>query len=288
MISFFKCPQSKLRWPIAASVFFAALSAPALAQDQDTLHPQLSSKVWLDVGAYYPDYSFSARIDGVLGGIGDEIDLNANLDLADRNALLTAELGWQFGEKWAISVQYFKANRSRQRTLDTTIPWGDHSFEIGADVVGGTEASITRVFFSRKFFNQGRHDLRLGAGFHRIQLAASLEGNARLNDDSIEFSSRRVGTQAPLPNLGAWYRYSPSEKWVFSARTDWLAASVGDIKGRILNLVGGVNYSVFENFGVGLNYQYFRLDADITDNNWHGYASITYQGPVIYLSGYWR
>ena len=238
MIPLFKRLQYKLQWLIAASLFFGALAAPAHAQDQDTLHPYLSSKIWLDVGAYYPNYSFSARVDGALGRIGDEIDLNASLDLADRTALLTAELGWQFGEKWAISVQYFKANRSRRRILDETIPWGDLSFEIGADVVGGTEASIARVFFSRKFFNQGPHDLRLGAGFHWMQVAAFLEGNARLNDNSIEFSSRRVGTQGPLPNIGAWYRYSPSEKWVFIARTDWLAASVGDIKGRILNLDG--------------------------------------------------
>ena len=84
-----------------------------------------------------------------------------------------------------------------------------------------------------------------------------------------------------------WYRYSPNRRWAFTGRADWLSASIGDISGGILNLSAGVNVSLFDHLGIGLNYQYFQLDVSVREDDWRGDLVAAYDGPYLYLSGYW-
>ena len=68
---------------------------------------------------------------------------------------------------------------------------------------------------------------------------------------------------------------------------DWLSASVGDYSGGILNSSVGVNFQLLKHLGVGLSYQYFRLDVDVDSNDWKGAAEINYRGPFLSLTTNW-
>ena len=120
-----------------------------------------------------------------------------------------------------------------------------------------------------------------------MEIGLGLSGQARLDDNTTEFVSRRATASAPLPNIGAWYRYSPNNRWVFSARVDWLEASVGEYRGRIINATGGVNYAFNDHFGLGAKYQYFSLGGSVNKTNWRGDLNVAYSGPFLHLSAYW-
>ena len=96
-----------------------------------------------------------------------------------------------------------------------------------------------------------------------------------------------VKTEIPMPNVGAWYRYSPSRKWMFNLRADWLSASVDKYKGRIWNAAAGVNFSPWDHVGFGLSYQFFQLDGEIREDRWRGAVQTTFTGPFVYMSAYW-
>ena len=265
----------------------AAMFVCASATAEDDKHPSLDSKYWITVGGYFPDHSVSLSVDGAGQIFAEEIDFEEAVDLPDRKALLTAELGWQFAEKWSVTAQYFETDRSRNFVLQEEIEWDDVIFEVGVDVTAGTDASVARVYFARKMFEPGRHDLRLGAGIHRMKVGAFVQGIATLNDQSTEFRTDDVSAKAPLPNLGAWYRYSPSDRWVFTLRADWFSASFGDISGELIDVLAGVNFRVFNNFGVGVNYQRLSLNGRVHANNWIGELDIVYSGPQFVISAYW-
>ena len=268
-------------------ILVAAMVVCANATAQDDMHPSLSSKYWITVGGYYPDHSVSLSVEGADQIVHEEIDFEGAVDLSDRKALLTAELGWQFGEKWSVTAQYFETERSRNFVPREEIPWDDVIFEDGVDVTAGTDASVTRIYFSRKMIEPGHHDLRLGAGIHRMTVGAFIEGTATLNDQSTESRTDDVTAKAPLPNLGAWYRYSPSDRWVFTIRADWFSASFGDISGELIDLLAGVNFRIFNNVGVGVNYQRLSLNGRVDADNWIGELDIVYSGPQFVISAYW-
>ena len=48
-----------------------------------------------------------------------------------------------------------------------------------------------------------------------------------------------------------------------------------------------MTFAANEHFLLGLSYNYFHLDVDITDDPWRGYADSTIDGAFGYISFHW-
>jgi opacity protein-like surface antigen len=273
-----------MRTVIAICLLAVAPTLTAVAQDR---HPMMDSKWWVNAGSFLADRDFDASASGTIRGVSREFDLEGSLGLDDSPALFMGELGWQFTEKWGVALQYFRSSRSGSRVLEDTFEWQGETYDVGARLEAGTKMEITRIFFARRFRDNGPHSLRVGAGVHWLSMSAEVAGEATLNDNSTDFRRSAATAEFPVPNIGAWYRFSPNERWIFTARIDWLSASIDDYSGSIWNLSGGVGYQLFRNIGIGANYQYFELSGELTEDNWRGDVKTTFTGPYLYLSGYW-
>ena len=122
---------------------------------------------------------------------------------------------------------------------------------------------------------------------HWLEFGVFIEGDIIISGGGNPFRSESVSADAPLPNLGAWYMYSISPNWAVKARVDWLDVDVGDYGGQLINASLGVNYQMFEHFGLGLSYNLFDLDVTISKSDWQGRAKLTYEGLFANLSFYW-
>ena len=260
---------------------------PGIAAAEDDVHPLMTSKYWGNIGVYFSARDFDASASGSIGGVTRGIDFESSTGLGDRPDLFMAELGWQFASDWGLALQHFESERSASKTLTDSIEWQDLVFDVGVRVDAASSVEITRLFFARRFRDNGPHSLRLGAGLHWLEIGASLAGEATLNDQSREFRRSVVKAELPMPNIGAWYRYSPSRRWMFNVRADWLSASVDKYKGGIWNASAGANFSPWEHVGLGLCYQYFQLDGTIKEDNWRGEIQTRFTGPFVYVSGFW-
>ena len=250
-------------------------------------HPLFASDWWANVGVFFSQADLEAEASGSIAGMEESIDFEKAFGVDDKPTLFMGELGWQFTENWAVAFQYFRSGRDGSRVLEETVEWNDDIFEIGAQINGSTDIRIARFFFARRFQDAAGHSLRLGAGFHWLDLEATLSGEARIDDMTTEFRASRAEAELPVPNLGAWYRYSPNDKWLFSARVDWLSASIDKYSGDIWNVSAGVNYAITDRFGFGLNYQYFEISGSIDEDSWRGEVKTTFTGPFLYVSGFW-
>ena len=173
--------------------------------------------------------------------------------------------------------------RSRNRSSGKT-PYSMSAPGIDAS----TEMEITRIFFARRFrYQGGPHSLRIGAGFHWLNIAADVSGEATLNDMTKGFRRAAARAEFPFPNVGAWYRYSPSRNWLITARIDWLGAKIDNYSGDIWNISTGANLRLFDHVGLGLSYQYFRLSGTIREDRWRGELTTTFSGPYLHLSAHW-
>ena len=265
-------------------VSFAFVASPTNAAD---VHPQVTSKYWVSVGAFFATADFKANAQGGVGGEEGRVDFETSMGLDDRPDLLDLEFGWLFSEKWDLSLQYFFADRERTRTLGEAIEWEGVTYDLGADITAKTDFEVTRLFFSRQVWKNERHDLRLGAGIHYIKLSAEISGEATLEDESKEFRASDASASFPVPDIGAWYRFSPSDRWLLDARVDWFSANVGDYSGSLWNFAVGANFRLTKNVGIGLGYQLFELNGTIRDTNWNGDARTRFAGPEINLTGFW-
>jgi len=253
----------------------------------DDLHPMMTDKYWVNVGGFFADRDLDASVEGGLGDIKTVIDFESHMGLDDKSDLLMSEFGWQFGEEWGLSFQYFQVDRSATETIEKTIEWDGLVFEAGAEISAATSISVTRLFFSRRFWDGGRHSFRLGAGVHLLKTAASIGGEVTIDDQTKEYQSSAVSASFPVPDIGVWYRYSPSNRWLLYSRLDWFSADLGDFAGSVWNFAAGANIQITEHLGIGLSYQLFEINGTIRENQWRGSLRTRLTGPNLHITGYW-
>jgi len=264
------------------------LAAPQLADaaESEDLHPYLERGFSLDLGVFFPDRKLDLRVNGSVAGINEEIDFDEGIQLGSTDDTFAAEISWRFRGKWSVVGQYFKSTDSVRLVLEEDIEWGDVVFGAGSNAAAGTKFSLTRIFFGRQLDTSRSHDFGIGAGLHWLEMGTFIEGEILINGTPTA-SRRSVSEGAPLPNIGAWYKYSISPRWALRTRLDLLSADVGDYDGLLVNVALGVNFQAFEHFGVGLNYNYFELDVGIDKSGWRGNFETTYDGVYVYASLYY-
>jgi len=261
------------------------VSGNTFAQSGESYHSFLTDTFQVSAGVFYPTKGLKLSADGTIPG--DEIDFDDSLAVDDSEATGSLTFRWNFGEKWSLAGQYWKTDVSGSESLERDITWEDNVYRAGATVGAGFELSVTRLFLGRKFSTGPQYEFGAGIGAHVMSIDAFIEGEAFVDDESTGFRRSAVDASAPLPNIGAWYMYSPSRNWLLSARVDWLSASVGDYDGTLWNTSFGVNYAFTDHFGASLAYQFFSLDVDVDDSDWSGGAKISYSGPFLALTATW-
>ncbi len=268
----------------AALIACASLAPPADAQEQ---HPLLNSKYWAKAGVYFASRSSGLSASGTFNGETVSHDWEKSTGLDDTSDLFAVEFGWQFAEKWDFALQHWRSSRSNRRELSDSIEWEDITYEVGAVVDTHMGLEITRLFFSRRFWDKGPHDLRIGAGLHLINAGVSISGEATLDDMSTSFEESVVSAKFPFPDIGVWYRYSISDRWLLHTRVDWLSASTSDYAGGIWNVAAGIDYSLTKHLGLGLAYQFFELSGTVKEDTWRGELTSTFAGFMLSVDGFW-
>ena len=272
---------------VSVSVLLLAATEPVFADKQEDGHPYFTNKFSLDLGMFYPERQISVRVDALIGGQNRSIDFEDGFGLKESDETFSLNFGWHFGKKWQLATQYFASDGAQSKVLEEDVEFGEVVFEAGTGVRAGTDFTMLRFFFAREFETADDHEVGVGAGFHWLEIGAFIEGELIVNGDNSRFHRESARAAAPLPNLGAWYAYSISPKWLFRARLDWISANIDPYDGTLINAALGLNYQMLENVGLGLSYNYFKLDVGISEDKWRGRATTKYQGVFAYLSFYW-
>ena len=263
------------------------LAATAGAQEASLSQRMIDAKYLLSVGVFYPERQFHIRVNGSASTPNEEIRFDEELKLKTRDELFAAEGVWNIGERWRLEGQYFTASNGASRVLEEDVEWEDIVFEAGSSIGGKTSKQVLRFFLGWKFNSAPHHDFGVGLGIHQLEIKAAIEGQALVQNVTTEYRSESVKTQAPLPNIGFWYNRVLSPRWVMTSRLDWLEVSIYPYDGAIINASVGLKFALSENFGAGLNYNYFELDAGIRDDDWRGSVEIRYHGPYLSIDAYW-
>lgn len=270
---------------LIACLLCLAATSPTEAAESGDLHPYLENVFVLDLGIFYPDRQLDLQVNGTVGD-NRKIDFNKQVRLKNTDETFAAEIAWRFRGKWSIRAQYFKSADSTRTVLEEDIEWGNLVFGAGSNATAGADFSLTRILLGRHLNIREAHDIGIGGGFHWLNLGSFIEADVLVNGIPVA-TMRSVSAEAPLPNIGAWYKYSMSPRWALKARADLLSADVGRYDGIMVNFAVGVNYQVFEHFGIGVNFNYFELDVGVDKGDWRGDIETIYDGIYVYASLYY-
>lgn len=274
---------------ICLGVIILCAAAGAFAADKGEAHAYLTEKFFVDVGIYFPERQLRISVDGTNPAGNDDIDFDDELNLKKSDQTGALNIGWRMGEHWKLAAQYFQSADNLTATLEEEIEWEDDVFPIGASVIGGQEFTLVRTLIGYEWNTREKQAIGFGGGLHWLKIGMFIEGELMLGGPGgpSVTDRRAVDAAGVLPNIGAWYRYSVNEKWVLTARYDWLSVAIGDYDGRLVNASIGTNYQIFDHFGVGVNYNFFELDVGVRKEDWTGKAITSYDGFYVYISAFW-
>ena len=270
------------------AVLFAVttvFSNDLLAQEDSNRHPLLVDRFSVGTGAFILDKEIKLRVNGQ--SPGDNLDVDERWGVKQDDSSLSAVFRWRYGQKWSLFGQYFETDDSSEATLTEDVHWNDVIFREGTNVGVGIDVSVARLFTGRTFSTGPNHEFGLGLGLHWLEIGAYIEGEIMINDESSGFRRESVSADAPLPNIGGWYAYAFSPKWMAHARMDWLYVKLGDYEGGLTNAAVGIDYQAFKHVGISLAYNFFKLDVDVDKRGWRGAVELQYTGPDLSLTANW-
>ena len=276
---------------LLSSAILLSTSSVLSAQDYE-YHPALSDNFTAILGAMRSSNSFHMEADVPRVGNPlpeDDIDFGDVLDVSQHSTLFNGQIRWKFGKtkKWSLWGQYFSNSAKGESVLTEDVEWDGLLFREGTFVGAGVKLAVTRVFVGRSFIKNAQHDFGVGAGLHNLDMDAFIEGEIIIDDETTGFQRAEVGDSQPLPNIGAWYNFSPARNWLLHARVDWISANIGDYDGGMWNTNIGVGYQAWRHVGFDLSWQYFNLNLQVDKDDWKGGADMTYSGPVFAMTFNW-
>ena len=274
------------------------ISQFSFSQEEVEKHPLLTDKFVFTGGLFFPNKTLKIGVEGNVTlpeGMDtpvnlpeDDIDFGDNFDIKNYQTTLAVGFQWRFAKKWKLFADYFGVYNRWDAVLDEQIEWEDNIYEVGANVEAGLDLAVFRVMVGRILSQGEKHELGVSLGAHIMAIGAFVEGEAILADDddevSTEFRKGSLSATAPLPNIGVWYYWSATPRWLLTADVDWLYIAFGDYQGGLWDLKGGVQFQVVDFFGVGASYRYYGLNLEVDKTDWNGSLTMGYQGPMLMVN----
>lgn len=246
----------------------------------------LTDKFIINAGLYSPlnNVKFSAN-GTVIERESGNIDFDENFNIEDYHNTFSLTFTWRFAKNWNVSADYFSIKRDNKVVLKEDIQWRDVTFKKGTGAEGGFGFTLYRAFIGRVIARGNHYEIGGGLGAHIITISPFIEGQAYINDSDFEFKRHEVSSTLPLPNIGLWFIYAPTQKLSLSTKIDWFGIKIDNTSGKLWDITPTLNYQAFRNVGISAGYKYLSLGVDVDKDKWQGGIDLQFQGPSVSLFG---
>lgn len=260
-----------------ALLLATTLASPARAQ-------QPGDRFWIELEAYWASIDTKIEVASVpTGRLATRIDMESDLGLDDHEALPAALVGARLGRRWLINAEYYSLRRDTTKSLEREITFEDVTYPLSASVTSEFNTDIYRATIGYSFVQSGNLDIGAGIGVHATHVEVSLEGQGQAGGNTARFERRAEDFLFPMPTVGLFANYRATSDLTFNVRADYLALSVGDYRGRLINAQAAAVYRIFNHVGVGLAFRYVDYRVDAEKDRFTGRFDYDFWGPAVVL-----
>ena len=230
----------------------------------------------------YPLERFNLRVGGMISTqdssltfndvlLGTSIDGENDLGLDDDILIFRGEASYRFGKRHRVHLGYFDLSRDSNRVIDKELIIDDEIFPINDVVDTKFDLKFFKVGYSYAFFQSKRLEIGGLIGLH-------------ITDFDLEVKSETLGTSVaedytiPLPLVGLGGSFAITPKLFFRPSVLGLYIDAGDWSGSLVDLNLALEYNLFENFGMGIGYNFLFLNIDSEDDG----SLLGFEGEIDY------
>jgi hypothetical protein len=228
-------------------------------------------------GTFFPaSLSTQLHLDSSNGVPGTLISAENDLGLKSRLNQGRMELIFRLRERNRLRVDYFGSDRASEQNLNRTINFGGHTFGGGDLLQSDLALSMLGFTYTYSVVRTERFELGVGLGVHL------LNADARGTDVTLQQHAESSGVGAfPTPALDA--TWAISRRFAWTARGQYLSATVNGISGQLSDYHTDVQYRWRRNFEIGLGYEEIRADLSVDRNNAPSGFALSVKGPELFL-----
>lgn len=281
-----------IRHPVAYSVVTLLICLPAYSLAAESAsRPDHAWRVY--VGGFAPSVNSTITINGETV-TPPPLDIEDDLGVEDSKTVPWGGLSWNFAGRHSLEFEYFKLDRNGSRGFnDELVEVGDYIVESGA-ISTTSRLGLGRLTYGYHILDRERSEIQIKGGLHIADFSAALQLSGNVCDISMGESppcplitspnAESESVTAPLPHLGASWRYEFSDHFAFRFQAIGFAIEVDSIDGSILELDADLTWQPWEHFGLGLGTRYFKVDVESTGSRLDGKFEYDYFGPTLYVS----
>ncbi|ABV35951.1 conserved hypothetical protein [Shewanella sediminis HAW-EB3] len=256
------------------------------------------SKLRIAIGSFYSTSDSGMEVISPLTDESFELDFESDLKLTESEFLPFFEVAYWFNGHHGVYLDWKRLHRDATN-LNITTPFeyehpetGDKYLVQSGSVITTTfNVDIARIGYGYDFYRDDEWDLILTAGLHVMwfelgfsgDIAACVDnncGSVELEPDNIVFTD----ATAPLPDIGVVVNYQFADGWQLGTQAQYFYLSLDNISGRLVDLSAGIEYTFRDSFATELSYKYYKVSADIEDDNSTLKLHYGFQGPMLTLS----
>ena len=245
-----------------------------------TQYPNLAQKFGLSLGVgAYSSFDTSIRVDSDTL-VGAVVDLEETLGVDQSSTVGRLDGFYRFNPRHQVDFSLYDISRSGVRGIADDIQIGEVVLPGGSEIDTKFDTTILKLDYRYNFVSDERTRIGASFGLHTMRFDTAFKTVSGTVEETFEAA-------LPLPLLGLHFEYALSRSWKLLSSVEVLQVDLGEFSGFISDRRLTVEHDTFDNFGWGVGYNGFTLDADFEgEGSLSSKVNMEYQGLLLYLRWY--
>jgi hypothetical protein len=238
----------------------------------------------VSLGTFLNNSDFKIRVDGETT-TGDQVDWDNTFGDADVTRFRLDGL-WRINDRHHIRFMYTDFSHTSTRTIDEEINWQDDVFPVNAEVTAGNSFEIIEAAYEYAFMHSENYELAGSAGLHYTTLSLFLKADVAApggGGGTVEIGGP-ASVDLPLPVIGLHGMWRMGGNFYLDAHAQYFALAIDNVDGSIVNYRAAFIWQPKKYLGVGIGYDSFNIDVDISKPRFDGSLDWTYAGPQAFFN----
>ena len=234
----------------------------------------MEDKLLIEIGSLSTNADTVIRVDGSAGNLGTSIDFESDLGFETGKQINRINAQYRFTEKHSMKYAFFQLNRGANRIIDRNLVVGDTEYMVNADLTARFDYNLQSISYGYSLHSSEESRLDVLGGFYYIETDLSI------SEPSLG-KSESVNGAGPLPLIGLNYERELNGPWNLGASATVFKLDIGDYDGTVIDSRIRVDYQFSDRFGLGLAYNWQRLNVGVSGSNANGDFDLTTNGLEI-------
>ena len=250
----------------------------------------LTDRFNFSLGSYVVGTNLTADLNGHSVSAGTPIDFGHTFDTDANFNRIRLDGEWRITPTQHLRLLYFNTDVTRTRTLDDNLGWGDYTFQADASISATTKLAVYELSYESAFLRRPTFELTGNAGVHVLDMSIKLAGNATITDangnvSAAQYESKNSNLPAPLPVIGVRGLWAILPNFYLDANAQIFKFKYEGYDGTWSDLRLAGTWMFARHFGVGLGYDRFHVNVDVSKANFNGNVTLGYSGLQAFLTG---